>query len=398
MRTPAEVDLQKRPLRVERLSDTDFDAMEEAWNALVDASDSGSVFTTWDYLHTWWQHFGTKNRELLLLGAFDQERLVGLAPLYTTRTAGSFTEIRFLGSGDVVSPDYLDLLVDRSGDVAGIRRALLEHATRVTEWNRIHLTDIVDDRAADAAFRSLRPSVAYVKDRGAVCSYLTLPASWEAFLATLSSRFRHNLKRSIRILTVDEGAAFDVAGTPDAVDRAFHDLRALHSARWAAVGRPSRYQNATYFAFHTDVSKRLLAKDQLRLYRLTLGEESLAILYCYRYRSKIYYYSGSFSSTGPLSRHSPGNVVRALAIRSAIAEQCVEFDFLRGDNDYKAHWCNGQRSSYTYFIVPAGMRGHWANRDVYVRFAKRRLRSATARAQQLQASWMGKSAAAAESK
>src|SRR5688500_14148360 len=115
MRTPAEVDLQKRPLRVARLSDTDFHAMEEAWNALVDASDSGSVFTTWDYLHTWWLHFGTReNRELLLLAAFDQERLVGLAPLYTTRTAGSFTEIRFLGSGDVVSPDYLDLLVDRS--------------------------------------------------------------------------------------------------------------------------------------------------------------------------------------------------------------------------------------------------------------------------------------------
>jgi CelD/BcsL family acetyltransferase involved in cellulose biosynthesis len=134
----------------------------------------------------------------------------------------------------------------------------------------------------------------------------------------MSQRFRHNLNRGIRALTSPGAGTFSYATSPAAVKETLAALRTMHAARWGARGLPSRYMDETYFGFHSEVCSRMLPKDRIRLYSLVADGVWLAILYCYQYKRHTYYYSGSFDTTSVHTKHSPGNVARALAIRHAI--------------------------------------------------------------------------------
>jgi CelD/BcsL family acetyltransferase involved in cellulose biosynthesis len=371
--------------RVERLSPEAFDTLERPWESLLQHSDKPTVFTTWAYLRTWWRFFGAsapihsktngESRELLLLGAYQGDQMVGIAPLYLTQSETAASEVRFLGFGSLVNPDYLDFIVDRRVGSARVRHAFLEFLRKHDYSSRLLLTDVASHAEMEAALRSSQ-RLSYVREGAAVCSYAELPKTWQEFNARLSSNTRYNLSRRLRALTAPGVTQFRKAQSDEEVSSILHALREMHAARWRAVKLPSRYTDDTYFAFHCEVARELLRRDRLRLYALSHADEPIAILYCYRYDRTIYYYSGSFDSSSEYSRYSPGNVLRALAIKDAIESGCVEFDFLRGDDDYKAQWCNARRFTYSYYVVAPGVRGRWANRDVYARSAKRRVKAA----------------------
>ena len=362
-------------LSVDVVSEVGFSALRQTWNALLARSGCGSVFMTFEYAHAWWAQFGAgvPSRSLAVLALRAGETVVGLAPLYVRRAPNGIREVRFLGSGELVGPDYLDFIVDPEIDPVEARRTFLRSLQVQDTWDRLHLTDVIDHESFESALAK-EPSLEGLRERSAVCAFATLPATWDEFVVTLSSKFRHNLKRSLRILLDDEGAHFETADTHAQVDAILEALRDMHAARWAAQGRTSRYQNREYFDFHKRVAHALLDTGQLRLHLLAHAEGPLAILYCYRYGAKTFYYSGSFSADGRLARYSPGNVLRAMAIKSAIAEGCTEFDFLRGDNEYKELWCDSKRQTSTFFVVRAGVSGQWQMRDVYTRHAKREIK------------------------
>ena len=53
-------------LRVERADAERFHQSRAQWNRLVDAMARPSTFCTWEWIHTWWTHFGEPYKLLLL--------------------------------------------------------------------------------------------------------------------------------------------------------------------------------------------------------------------------------------------------------------------------------------------------------------------------------------------
>src|SRR5690606_12126623 len=98
---------------VERVSDAArFGAMRGEWNELLADSRSANPFLTWEWLHTWWKHFGAgPTLHILTVRAGEGGRLVAAAPL---RVAGGplswLSRLEFLGTGAAGS-DYLDVIV-----------------------------------------------------------------------------------------------------------------------------------------------------------------------------------------------------------------------------------------------------------------------------------------------
>ena len=72
---------QRRP-SVEHVSDiAGLRRLRPEWNGLLCRSPASSVFLTWEWIATWWEHFGREG-DLLILAVRDESgRLVGLAPL-----------------------------------------------------------------------------------------------------------------------------------------------------------------------------------------------------------------------------------------------------------------------------------------------------------------------------
>ena len=78
----------------------DFISLKNTWDMLLEHS-SNEVFSTWEWLSTWWKYFGN-NKKLLILLAKENDRIVGIAPLMYSidRVFGvNQSIIEFIGAG-----------------------------------------------------------------------------------------------------------------------------------------------------------------------------------------------------------------------------------------------------------------------------------------------------------
>ena len=88
-----------------------------AWNALLAESITNAPFLRYEYLATWWQSLGGgewKDGMLSLVTAHEDDRLIGIAPLFQTTNRDGLPALMLLGSIEI--SDYLDLIV-RPADV-----------------------------------------------------------------------------------------------------------------------------------------------------------------------------------------------------------------------------------------------------------------------------------------
>jgi CelD/BcsL family acetyltransferase involved in cellulose biosynthesis len=302
-----------------------FDALDEArWNGLLGRSAVPSVFLTWQWQTRWAEAF-VSGRPLALLAVSEEGGgLAGLLPLYED---GAGT-LRPIGGTDV--SDYLDLIAP-----AGLERPVWEALLAYRE-GRPGAWALRGLRAASPTL-GLVPALApgyglrarvQVEER---CPVLALPDSWDVYLARLSGKERHELRRKMRRL---EG---ELPGTR---------VRALEGGPgWEAgmtaflrLHRASREGKARFMdqrmeGFFRGALAALARKGWARLWFLEADEGPLAAFICLEYGGTVGLYNSGFDPAR--ARLSPGIVLLAHVIRDAIARRVPVFDFLRGEEPYK---------------------------------------------------------------
>lgn len=72
-------------IEIRRLNVDQFSKMEEEWDELLSKSRSDKLFLSWSWMYNWWLHCSTEVDELLLLVAYDDQKLVGIAPLFRSK-------------------------------------------------------------------------------------------------------------------------------------------------------------------------------------------------------------------------------------------------------------------------------------------------------------------------
>jgi CelD/BcsL family acetyltransferase involved in cellulose biosynthesis len=86
-----------------------------------------------------------------------------------------------------------------------------------------------------------------------------------------------------------------------------------------------------------------LKRDRLRLYCLEISGAVAAMLYFYRFRSRVYLMQSGFDPD--FAAWKPGQVLLGHAVEHAIAERHEVLDFLRGDHRYKDELATGVRET-----------------------------------------------------
>jgi CelD/BcsL family acetyltransferase involved in cellulose biosynthesis len=99
---------------------------------------------------------------------------------------------------------------------------------------------------------------------------------------------------------------------------------------------------------HRETAPALLSLGILRLYGLRLADRIVASFYGFTHltagKRRVYYYLGGFDPA--FARLSVGMLMIDHAVREAIRDGAVEFDFLRGREAYKYRW--GAKDRLTY--------------------------------------------------
>ena len=329
----------------------EMDALEPEWQRLASVCPAATVFQTFEWNRAWWRQFGDRQGRRLRLVTFRDPdgTLVGLAPLMTSFWyATPLRRVSFLGTG---TSDYLDVLA-APGREPEVAERLYHYLESAGGWQ---IADFQQLRVG-SAFRQYLPDAAHeltVLDApGEACPFLPLPPTWAELLQGLGKKTRANVGYYDRALSkvyeVEIGPVTDEAALDGELSRLFE----LHARRWNQRWLPGVFAGRRVQAFHRDAARRLLRQGWLRLFALKLDGETQASLYCFRYGGRLCYYQGGFEPT--LARLSLGTVLTARAMQAAVAEDCTVFDFLRGDEPYKAKWTDRSQVNLRRLVTRSG--------------------------------------------
>jgi len=277
-----DVTVDRSTLTVERVTELAlFDGLRQEWDELLQASDSGCVFLTWEWLSTWWRHLA-EGRSLFILIVRRSRKLVALAPFClrprSLSRARPLPEVEFLGSGFVGS-DYLDIIV-RQGDEAEAYQALAAHlgsGSFSLKWTNVKKGE---NAVAGVLARLGEKGWTTAETATNVCPFIPLAGrTWESYMASLSAEHRYNFHRKWRRLSRDYVARFEQTSTAEQCRDAVGVLIAQHNTRWRDRGGSDAFHTPELIAFHHEFTQIALTRGWLRLYVLRLNEKPAACLY-----------------------------------------------------------------------------------------------------------------------
>jgi CelD/BcsL family acetyltransferase involved in cellulose biosynthesis len=310
-------------VKVERADD--FAAVgAAAWDRLLERSTVPTPFQSWAWQTAWFEVFAD-GRRLQLLGVRDDAgELVGLLPLYEHAPK----RLRPVGGLDV--SDYLDVIAE-SGREGEVWAALLQtHSTSDEGWE---LHSIRSASPTATLVPALAPAYGLRVERVVTehCPVLDLPRTWDAYLALLSAKQRHELLRKLRRIERERPGAVAVAHTgPEAVGAHLSEFFRLH--RGSRTGK-ARFMDARMERFFRTAIGALAARDAVRLWMLEVQGQAIATFVCLEWPGHVGLYNSGFDPSQ--AALSPGIVLVARVIRDAIERAVPRFDFLRGDEPYK---------------------------------------------------------------
>ena len=340
----------------------DLDRVAEEWRQLFHRSGCRNVFLSYEWMSSWWRHWGDSHRLLILLVRDREGRLAAVAPFYLKRSVlGAFgpRALRFIGT-QWVGSDHLDLLVVPGSEEAAVETVVGAVRARRDAWDYIELADGAEDSPVFSrlrrAFKGAGMTEQFVHEE--TCPSLLLPTSFEDLLAGLGSNQRYNFRRRRRALEREAGMVFHaIQGGSKLYDR-FADVVRLHQLRFDSRHRHTFFPTAAIQRFHAEVLQQLEAVGMARVFVLESKGKAIAALYGFSVGKTFAFYQCGMDPAW--ARLSVGLVMMGCALEEAIRTGHDEFDFLRGDEAYKFQWTKQVRRGITVRFFDRRIRSQWA--------------------------------------
>lgn len=332
-------------------------ALEAEWRALCGRAQGLTPFQLWEWTASYLAH-ARQGRPLVLLAvdsARDDEP-VGILALRIERYYGTpLRRVRFLTAP---LADYQDLIA-LPGRERECRDAFLAHLlSERRRWDLIDLADLREGTAlAELTDADLPAGLKLSSTVHRQCPFIPLPATWEAYNATLGKNLRANIGRRRRQLAKQFRLELGLADEAN-LDSALTDLFQLHNQRWQQRGQSGAFASESIQRFHRTAARGLLHRGYLRLHLVRLDGVTRAAFYCFQLDGRVYYYLSGYDPE--LARFSLGTVTLSEALMAAIREGASEFDLLRGDETYKYEWQGRDRRTLRLLLWHGGLRSQLA--------------------------------------
>lgn len=300
--------------------------MEDTWNGVAKQCADATIFQSWEWNWTWWQHYGKGSPWILT--AHDGDRLVGFLPLFVAKTMG-LRWARFMGGMSLANRADAITLPEYDAEC---RRLFAEEVSRQkNRWDLYELLPIPEERAP-----SLHPAGTFESLTSIMETDYTvdLPGDEQSFDATLEAKFKRNLRRRRKMLAGELHAAVESVACEDeaTIEATMTDLYRLHEMRWEGHELFFVF-GPTERAFHAAIAKAAAKKGWLRLYRVVIDGVTRAVHYGFQFATNEAAYATRFDPE--LHRFGLGILLVEHAMRAAISNGVTRFDLMKGREDWK---------------------------------------------------------------
>jgi len=304
--------------------------LQDEWNDLLAESITHVPFLRHEYLNAWVDSGGGGEwppLQLAILTARQDGQLKGIAPLFFDAP-----NRRLMLLGSIEISDYLDLIVCPE-DLDAFIDGLLDFLPGLPyEWQTLDLYNLLDTspslpvlRAA-AERRGLNLRLETLQH--APC--IPLPGDWETYLASIDKKQRHEIRRKMRRLA-ESGvpnrwySVADRASLPGEID----------AFLWLMEQDPEKavFLTPAMRAHMRRTIECAFDSGCLHLAFLEINGEKAAAYLSFLYLDRLWVYNSGLDRR--FMEYSPGWVLLGLLLQWANETGLTEFDFMRGDEDYK---------------------------------------------------------------
>ena len=311
----------------------DFSQIQaQEWNELLTESISDTPFLRYEYQQAWWEHRGGgewKNAQLILVTAREGERLVGIAPLFIAEYE---EQPALLLNGSIEISDYLDLIV-RKDDHANFVTGLLDYlaSALADNWSKLDWYNLPDDSPTLAALKAEaeKRGWAHLEEIYRPTPRVAFTGDFEEYLSRIDKKQRHELRRKMR--RAEESGRVKFTIIPKEVDiepelETFFHLMIQDPNKASFLKEVMRDQMSTSLRAAHDYGYLWLAFLEVD------GVKAAASLN-FDYKGKLWGYNSGVSRDH--MELSPGWVLMGHVFQWCCENGRYEFDFMRGDEDYK---------------------------------------------------------------
>ena len=258
-------------------------------------------------------------------------KLVGAAPLFYTPNYQGVPCLMLVGSVEV--SDYLDVIA-APADLPAFLEGLMPYLTAggMPPWKRLDWYNLPQDTPTQVDLETAvrRQGWSFEARPVQPSPYITLPGNWEDYLMTVDKKQRHEIRRKLRRLELapipsrwyilDE--AMDLQSEMDA----FLDMMAQDAdkKRFLTPQMRRHMHNTARFARDAGI---------LHLSFLEIDGEKAAGKFCFSYNNRLLAYNSAVNFD--FMEYSPGWVLLSYILKWANEQAFEEFDFMRGDENYK---------------------------------------------------------------
>ncbi|KAF0106323.1 MAG: hypothetical protein FD146_2692 [Anaerolineaceae bacterium] len=317
----------------------DLDPAPAEWNALLAESASHVPFLRHEYLRAWWQTRGGgewPGAELALVAARQDGRLTGIAPLFFANNREGLPSLMLLGSIEI--SDYLDLIV-RPADLTEFVHGLLDFLAaapdlglslskpwRALDWHNLpEASPTLPALKAEAEKRGWT----FSQEQTYHAPSIPLPGDFETYLSGIDKKQRHEIRRKMRRADESGGVRWYIVNDDAALDAevdAFLSLMAGEpdKAKFLTEAMRAQMHLACRAAFEN---------GWLQLAFLEVDGQKAAGYLNFDYQDRIWVYNSGIDRR--FLELSPGWVLLGHLLQWANENKRREFDFMRGEEDYK---------------------------------------------------------------
>lgn len=281
----------------------------------------------------------------------DSTGIIGIAPFCRVKH-NPFLWALTLGGEDIVCGEYLDVLAAPAARAAVVQAVWDAVYDLRSEWDLLVLGATLAEgqlcREAQDWAASRHLMMRTEAERISPC--ISLPASFNDYIASLTRKRRKNFTRSKRIFE-ERGVTIKICTEPDQIGPAIDTLINLHLLRWKSVNQSGTLGKPGFRAFLRDLTHQQAMAGCFRIYVMEDQGHAIAAMLNFHYGSSALQFQNGFDPACELAPHSPGALLILYAIEQAIREGLTCYDFLRGAEDYKFQLANGVKTTTTLLLA-----------------------------------------------
>jgi CelD/BcsL family acetyltransferase involved in cellulose biosynthesis len=340
------------PIQVDVISSfEDLVQLEPAWNRLLDDARVDHPFLTHEWIRSWWESFGARNR-LHTMVAIAGAEVVGIAPMMLTQRRMYGLKARCLELITNPHTPRSGILVARSRPEA--RRAILDRILASSDdWDVMTLSQVAVESALIDDVKGLS------RLHGLLCGvwassrspYVERTGEWRAYEASLSRKHRSNIRNRLARLEKLGPVTYETIQEPGALPAAIEEGLRLEAAAWKRDAGSAILSDPRSERFYRSLAARSMSRGWLALQFLSVGGRRIAFCYSLVYGNRCFLLKPGYDPG--YRQYSPGAILCYMTMQRAFNLGLAEIDFAGEADEWKMQWTRRTRPhAWMYVFAP----------------------------------------------